>query len=86
MKETYNTHTAPQVLHLTSLYLNGNGIESAGKYGAPTNPEQYSTFEKNSYLPYDNFKMETIIKQHMDENRRFRTTSNMTVQKSVIMN
>ena len=49
MNETYNSYTAPQVLYLTSSYLNGNGLESPKEYGAPTNPEEYSTFAKNSY-------------------------------------
>ncbi len=86
MKETYNTHTASQVLYLTSPYLNGNWIKNPEKYDAPTNPEQYPTFAKNSYSSYDYFKIDSIIKPYTNENGKHWTTSNMTVQKSVIMN
>ena len=70
MNGTYNSYTAPQVLYLTSSYLNGNGLKSPSEYGAPTDPEQYSTFAKNSYSVYDYFKMGGIVKQFMDENGR----------------
>lgn len=76
MKETYNTHTASQVLYLTSPYLNGNWIKNPGKYDAPTNPEQYPTFAKNSYSSYDYFKIDSIIKPYTDENGKHWTTSN----------
>ena len=86
MKETDNTHTASQVLYLTSPYLNCNRIKSPGEYCTPTKPEQYPTFAKNSYSSYDYFKIDSIIKPYTNENGKHWTTSNMTVQKSVIMN
>ena len=86
MKGTYNTYTTPQVLYLTSPYLNGNRIKSPGEYYTPTNPEHYSPFSKNSYSSYDYFKIDSIIKPYTDENGKHWTKSNMTVQKSVIMN
>lgn len=67
MKGTYNSYTAPQVLYLTSSYLNGNGLVSPKEYGGPTDPEQYSTFAKNSYSIYDYMKMGGIVKDFMDE-------------------
>ena len=70
MNGTYNSYTAPQVLYLTSSYLNGNGLENPKQYDAPTNPEQYSTFAKNSYSINDYVKMGGIVKQYMDENGR----------------
>ncbi len=70
MNGTYNSYSAPQVLYLTSSYLNGNGLESPKQYGEPTDPEQYSTFAKNSYSIYDYMKMGGIVKQFMDENGR----------------
>ena len=70
MNGTYNSYTAPQLLYMTSSYLNGNGLEAPKEYGEPTNPEQYSTFPKNSYSIYDYMKMGGIVKQFMDENGR----------------
>ena len=70
MTGTYNSYSAPQVLYLTSSYLNGNGLESPKQYGEPTDPEQYSTFTKNSYSIDDYIKMGGIVKQFMDENGR----------------
>lgn len=70
MNSTYNSYTAPQVLYLTSSYLNGNGLESPKEYGQPTNPEHYSTFTKDSYSIYDYIKMGGIVKGFMDEHGR----------------
>ncbi|WP_407432611.1 adhesin [Methanobrevibacter sp.] len=70
MNGTYNSYTAPQVLYLTSSYLNGNGLESPKEYGAPSNPEQSSIFAKNSYSIYDYMKMGGIVKEFMDKNGR----------------
>ncbi|WP_407378448.1 adhesin [Methanobrevibacter sp.] len=70
MNGTYNSYTAPQVLYLTSSYLNGNGLQSPANYGPPTDPEQYSTFAKGSYSIYDYMKMGGIVKEFMDDNGR----------------
>ena len=70
MRGTYNSYTGPQLLYLTSSYLNGNGLESPGEYGEPTNPEQYSLFARNSYSINDYIEMAGIVKQYMDENGR----------------
>lgn len=70
MNGTYNSYSAPQVLYLTSSYLNGNGLESPKEYGGPTDPAQYSSFAKNSYSIYDYMKMGGIVKKFMDENGR----------------
>ncbi|MBR0271589.1 MAG: adhesin [Methanobrevibacter sp.] len=70
MTGTYNSYTAPQLLYLTSSYLNGNGLQAPSEYGAPTDPEEYSTFAKNSYSIYDYMKMGGIVKEFMDENGR----------------
>ena len=70
MNKTYNSYTAPQVLYLTSSYLNGNGLVSPKEYGKPTNPEAYSTFAKDSYSINDYIKMAGIVKVFMDENGR----------------
>jgi hypothetical protein len=70
MTGTYNSYTAPQVLYMTSSYLNGNGLVSPKQYGEPTNPEKYSTFPKNSYSINDYIKMGGIVKNYMDENGR----------------
>lgn len=68
MTGTYNSYTAPQVLYMTSSYLNGNGLESPKEYGEPSNPETYSTFAKDSYSISDYVKMGGIVKEFMDEN------------------
>lgn len=70
MDDTYSSYTAPQILYMTSSYLNGNGLESPKEYGQPTDPEQYSTFAKDSYSIYDYMKMGGIVKEFMDENGR----------------
>lgn len=70
MTGTYNSYTAPQVLYMTSSYLNGNGLSVPKSYGEPTNPEQYSTFAKNAYSINDYVKMGGIVKNFMDENGR----------------
>ena len=68
MNGTYNGYTGPQLLYLTSSYLNGNGLESPGKYAGPSNPEQYSVFAKNSYSINDYISMAGIVKEYMDDN------------------
>lgn len=70
MTGKYNSYTAPQVLYMTSSYLNGNGLVTPKEYGEPTDPEQYSTFAKNAYSTSDYIKMGGIVKNFMDENGR----------------
>ncbi|MBQ9025897.1 MAG: adhesin [Methanobrevibacter sp.] len=70
MNGTYNSYSAPQLLYMTSSYLNGNGLQAPSDYGQPTDPEEYSTFAKNSYSIYDYMKMGGIVKEFMDENGR----------------
>ena len=70
MTGKYNSYTAPQVLYMTSSYLNGNGLVSPKAYGEPTDPEQYSTFAKNAYTINDYIEMGVIVKNYMDENGR----------------
>ncbi len=67
MNGTYNKYTAPQILYLTSSYLNGNGLKEPAKYEEPSNPEQYSLFQKGSYSISDYMKMGGIVKNYMDE-------------------
>lgn len=68
MNGTYNSYSGPQLLYLTSSYLNGNGLESPGEYAGPSNPEQYSVFAKNSYSINDYISMAGIVKEYMDDN------------------
>ena len=70
MNGTYNSYSAPQVLYLTSSYLNGNGLQNPSDYGQPTDPEEQSSFTKNSYSIYDYMKMGGIVKEFMDKNGR----------------
>lgn len=70
MEDTYNTFTAPQILYMTSSYLNGNGLQIPEDYGQPTDPLEYSVFAKGSYKISDYMKMAGIAKQFMDENGR----------------
>ena len=64
----YGNYTAPQLLYLTSSYLNGNGIDLPKNYAEPDNPLGISLFERNSYSIYDYFKMGGIVREYMDEN------------------
>ena len=66
--EKYGNYTAPQLLYLTSSYLNGNGIDSPKNYAEPDNPLGISLFERNTYSIYDYFKMGGIVREYMDEN------------------
>ena len=68
MNGTYNSYSAPQLLYLTSSYLNGNGLENPGDYKAPDSPLKYSILTKDSYSIYDYIKMRGIVKNYMDEN------------------
>lgn len=65
--ETYNGFTAPQLLYLTSSYLNGNGLESPDSYKEPSKPLKYSLFVKDSYNIYEYMEMGGIVKNYMDE-------------------
>ncbi len=68
MNGTYNSYSAPQLLYLTSSYLNGNGLENPKSYEAPDSPLKYSILTKDSYSIYDYIKMGGIVKNYMDEN------------------
>ena len=67
MDNTYNSYSAPQLLYMTSSYLNGNGLEIPKNYEKPTNPQEYSILSKDSYSIYDYMKMGGIVKQYMDD-------------------
>lgn len=66
--ETYNGFTAPQLLYLTSSYLNGNGLKTPDSYENPSSPLKYSLFAKDSYSVYQYMEMGGIVKNYMDEN------------------
>lgn len=65
--ETYNGFTAPQLLYLTSSYLNGNGLEDPDSYKNPSSPLKYSLFTKDSYSIYEYMEMGGIVKNYMDD-------------------
>lgn len=67
---TYNGYTAPQLLYLTSMYLNGNGLTNPSNYENPSSPMTYSLFTKDSYTIYDYMAMAGIVKTYMDENAK----------------
>ena len=64
---TYNGYTAPQLLYLTSSYLNGNGLKSPAKYNPPSNPLRHSVLAKDSYSISDYMAMGGIVSKYMDE-------------------
>lgn len=68
--KTYNGFTAPQLLYLTSSYLNGNGLSSPDNYDNHSLPFKYSIFAKDSYSIYEYMEMGGIVKNYMDENGR----------------
>ena len=70
MSGKYNNFTAPQVLYLTSSYLNGNGLDVPKSYDEPENPMGISFMTKDKYSIYDYFKMGGIVRNYMDENGR----------------
>lgn len=69
-KDTYDGYSAPQLLYLTSSYLNGNGLEEPQDYDLPDSPLETSILAKDSYSVYDYMKMGSIVKNYMDENGR----------------
>ncbi|WP_303336344.1 adhesin [Methanobrevibacter sp.] len=68
--KTYNGYSAPQLLYLTSSYLNGNGIDNPSSYDNPSSPLKYSIFAKDSYSIYQYMEMGGIVKKYMDENNQ----------------
>lgn len=70
MNGTYNSYTAPQVLYMTSSYLNGNGLEQPKDYEQPSSPMNHSSFTQKSYSIYEYMEMASIVKNYMDENGR----------------
>lgn len=69
-ENTYNSYSAPQILYMSSSYLNGNSLIQPSNYDQPDNPLQTSIFAKDSYSVYDYMKMGSMIKTFMDENGR----------------
>lgn len=67
-ENSYNSYSAPQLLYLTSSYLNGNGLKEPSNYDSPDSPLEYSILTKDSYTIYDYMKMSSITKTYMDEN------------------
>lgn len=67
---TYGGYTAPQLLYLTSMYLNGNGLTNPSNYENPDSPLTYSLFTKDSYSIYDYMAMAGMVKTYMDENNK----------------
>ena len=67
---TYNSYTAPQILYMTSSYLNGNGLTEPKDFNQPENPWEYSVLTSDSYSIYEYMEMASIVKSFMDENGR----------------
>ena len=67
MNGSYGHYSAPQLLYLTSSYLNGNGLENPKNYEEPDSPLKYSLLTKDSYSIYDYMAMGGIVKNYMDE-------------------
>lgn len=65
---TYNSYTAPQVLYMSSSYLEGHPLSRPSNYEQPDNPLDTSILAKDSYSIYDYMKIAGIIKSYMDEN------------------
>lgn len=67
---SYGSYSAPQILYMTSSYMNGNGLSEPIEYGQPENPWDNSLFASDSYSVYDYMEMASIVKSFMDENGR----------------
>ena len=70
MTGTYGNYTAPQLLYMTSSYLNGNGLDVPKSFEEPENPMGVSFMAKDKYSVYDFFKMGGIVREYMDQNGR----------------
>ena len=70
MDEKYGNFSAPQLLYLTSSYLNGNGIDTPKAFDEPESPMGISLMTRDSYSIYDYFKMAGMVRTYMDENGR----------------
>ena len=68
MNDTYGNYTAPQLLYLTSSYLNGNGLDIPRSIAAPEKPLGISFLVKDSYSIYDYMNMAGIVRNYMDAN------------------
>lgn len=68
--ETYDSYSAPQILYMTSSYLNGNGLSEPKDFNQPENPWEYSILASDSYSIYEYMEMASIVKSFMDENGR----------------
>ena len=66
----YGNFTAPQLLYVTSSYLNGNGIDTPIAYSEPESPMGYSLFTRDTYTVYDYMNMAGIVRNYMDANGR----------------
>ena len=64
------TYTTPQLLYITSSYLNGNGIDVPRTYDEPESPMGYSLMTRDTYSVYDYMNMAGIVRNYMDANGR----------------
>ena len=68
MKDSYGSYTTPQLLYMSSSYIAGYSLEVPRDFGAPDNPQKYSSFTKGSYSFNDYYNMADQVVDYMNEN------------------
>lgn len=68
MESSYGSYTTQQILYMTSSYLVGYPLSVPNDYAAPSNPQQYSSFNHNSYSLKEYMDMANIVVDYMDKN------------------
>jgi hypothetical protein len=68
MESSYGSYSTQQILYMTSSYIAGYPLSVPSSYNPPSNPEQYSSFNHNSYSLQDYVNMADIVVDYMDKN------------------
>lgn len=67
MQESYGSYTTQQLLYMSASYIDGYGLEVPGEFGAPDNPQKYSSFTKGEYSFNDYYNMADMVVDYMNE-------------------
>ena len=67
MQESYGSYTTQQLLYMSASYIGGYALEVPGDFGAPDNPQKYSSFTKGEYSFNDYYNMADIVVDYMNE-------------------
>ena len=67
MQESYGSYTTQQLLYMSASYIGGYALEVPGEFGAPDNPQKYSSFTKGEYSFNDYYNMADMVVDYMNE-------------------